>query len=298
MILIISENNEGTTNEIIRWLIFLNKKFIRVHEDEIFEIKTRGKRIYIESLRNCFFIDEITSVWYRRGSLQFLRKRYENEAVNIHMNEHQHWLENYVKNYLENKNNINKESNYHVNKLTVLDVAREIGFDIPDYFLAENTEDVEIDKTIIKTISGNGILKFEDSFGSMYTSIVEKKEKKDFFITFFQQKIDKDFEIRSFFLNGKIWSMAIFSQNDGQTKVDYRKYNKKKPNRNVRYNLPEDIEDKIIKLMNRLDLTSGSLDFIKSSDKFYFLEVNAVGQFGNVSTLCNYGLDHEIAKSL
>ncbi|KMQ68004.1 alpha-L-glutamate ligase [Chryseobacterium sp. FH2] len=298
MILIISENNERTTNEIIRWLVSLNKKFIRVHEDEIFEIKVKEKRIYIESHRNCFFIDEIKSVWFRRGGLRFLRIRYEELAINLHMNEYQHWLEDYVRNYLERKKHINKESNYHLNKLIVLDIAKEIGFDIPDYFLAENTNEVIVENTITKTIAGNGILEFKDYNGTMYTSIVKEKEKKNFFITFFQQKIDKDFEIRTFYLNKKLWSMAIFSQNDDQTKVDYRKYNKDKPNRNVRYNLPQDVENKIIKLMDKLDLTSGSLDFIKSGEKYYFLEVNAIGQFGNVSTYCNYELNREIAISL
>lgn len=109
MILIISENHERTTNEVIRWLISLEKKFIRVHEDEVFVIKTKDRRIYVESERNCFFIDEITNVWYRRGGLRFLRKKYDDDAVDIYMNEHQHWLENYVRNYLENKKHINKE---------------------------------------------------------------------------------------------------------------------------------------------------------------------------------------------
>ncbi|WP_263602910.1 hypothetical protein [Chryseobacterium sp. PET-29] len=74
MILIISENNERTTNEVIRWLISFGKKFIRVHEDEIFTIRIKEKRIYIESNRNCFFIDEITHVWYRRGGLKLQEK--------------------------------------------------------------------------------------------------------------------------------------------------------------------------------------------------------------------------------
>ncbi|WP_238586871.1 hypothetical protein [Chryseobacterium sp. Leaf405] len=132
----------------------------------------------------------------------------------------------------------------------------------------------------------------------MYTSIVEKKENEDFFITFFQEKIEKDFEIRSFYLKGEIWSMAIFSQNDDNTKVDSRKYNGKIINRNVRYNLPKDLEEKIILLMNKLDLSSGSLDFIKSGNKFYFLEVNPVGQFGNVSFYCNYDLAYKLAENL
>ncbi|MBL7878374.1 MAG: grasp-with-spasm system ATP-grasp peptide maturase [Chryseobacterium gambrini] len=298
MILVISENNERTTTEIIRWLIYLNKKFIRVHEDEIFEIKIENKRIFIQSQRNCFFIDDITSVWYRRGGLRFERMKYMDSAVNLHMNEYQHWLEDYVRSSLENKRHINKESNYHVNKLIVLDLAKKTGFDVPEYFLAENTNQVNIEDTITKTIAGNCILEFPENHGFIYTSIIEKKEKEDFFITFFQQKIEKDFEIRTFYLHGKMWSMAIFSQNDNQTKVDYRRYNKEKPNRNVRYNLPQEIEKKIIKLMTELGLTSGSLDFIKSGEKFYFLEVNAIGQFGNVSFHCNYNLDYEIAKSL
>ncbi|MEG0760359.1 grasp-with-spasm system ATP-grasp peptide maturase [Chryseobacterium sp.] len=300
MILIISENDEITTTEIIRWLISLNKKFIRVHEDEIFEIKTNEKRIYLKSNRNSFFIDDISSVWYRRGSLRFYRQKYDDDTINLHMNEYQYWLEDYVRNFLENKKHINKESNYHVNKLIVLDIAKEIGFNIPEYFLAENTSDVKINDTIIKTIAGNGLLQFKDGKrdGLMYTSVVEEKLDEDFFITFFQEKIIKDFEIRTFYLNEKIWSMAIFSQNDNQTKVDYRKYNKEKPNRNVSYNLPFHVEDKIKNLMKRLDLNSGSIDFMKSGDQFYFLEVNPIGQFGNVSCYCNYNLHYEIAKSL
>ncbi|WP_294214585.1 grasp-with-spasm system ATP-grasp peptide maturase [uncultured Chryseobacterium sp.] len=300
MILIVSENNERTTTEIIRWLISLGKDFIRVHEDEIFEIKTVERRIYIESQRNCFFIDDITSVWYRRGGLNFKRIQYINNTVNIHMNEYQHWLEDYVRNALENKKHINKESNFHINKLIVLDLAYNIGLDIPEYFLAENTDNVKLGETIVKTIAGNGILEFDETnhHAVVYTSVVENVEKSDFFITFFQQKIEKDFEIRTFYLHKKMWSMAIFSQNDDQTKVDYRRYNREKPNRNVRYNLPHDIENKIITLMTRLDLSSGSLDFIKSGDKFYFLEVNAIGQFGNVSAHCNYNLDYEIANNL
>ncbi|MNY66445.1 hypothetical protein D3C86_2038720 [compost metagenome] len=50
--------------------------------------------------------------------------------------------------------------------------------------------------------------------------------------------------------------------------------------------------------MQALDLNSGSLDFIKSGDKFYFLEINAIGQFLGMSNACNYGLEREIATYL
>ena len=119
-----------------------------------------------------------------------------------------------------------------------------------------------------------------------------------FLFHFFQEKIDKDFEIRSFYLDGKLWSTAIISQNDEQTKIDYRKYNSNIPNRNVSYKLPNEIEEKADKLMKLLDLNCGSIDFIKSGDKFYFLEINPTGQFLGLSITCNYNLDKEIASYL
>ncbi|MBP1165616.1 MULTISPECIES: grasp-with-spasm system ATP-grasp peptide maturase [unclassified Chryseobacterium] len=300
MILIISDNNDISTTEVIKWLLVMEKKFIRVHEDEIFEIKIRNKSFFLESARSLFFLDDIHSVWYRRGGLNFKRLRYKNKAININMNETQHWLEDYVKKKLESVKHINKESNSLVNKLLVLEEAEKVGLDVPPYFISENTDDVILGKTIVKTIAGNPMLEFfyKNSNGMMFTSVVEEYEKENFFPTFFQEKIEKDFEVRTFYLNGKCWSIGIFSQNDEQTKVDFRNYNYKKRNRNIRYNLPLEIEEKVHQLMELLDLNCGSLDFMKSGDKFYFLEVNPIGQFGYLSNICNYSLEKEIAEYL
>lgn len=297
MILIISDNNDISTTEIIRWLLCEGKNCMRVHEDEVFEIKINQKRIYIESSRNKFFLDEITSVWYRRGGLNFRRLRYTNNSINLNMNEVQHWLEDYVRKTLESKKHINKESNFHVNKLLVLEQAQKAGLDVPAYFLADKTDAVVLKKTITKTIAGIAVLEniSKNTDALMYTTIIDKHEQGEFFISFFQEKIEKDFEIRSFYLEGKCFSMAIFSQNDEQTKVDFRRYNREKPNRTVKYRLPKDIEAKIDILMKILDLNCGSLDFMKNGDKFYFLEVNPIGQFGGLSSDCNYLLEKEIA---
>ncbi len=90
--------------------------------------------------------------------------------------------------------------------------------------------------------------------------------------------------------------MAIFSQFDNATKVDYRKYTN---NRNVPFNLPQIVEKKIVNLMNLLSLDSASLDLIKGLDgMYYFLEVNPSGQFGNVSYFCNYYIEHNIVNYL
>ena len=220
--------------------------------------------------------------------------------VNVHMHEVQHWLEDYVLKTLESKRHINKESNSSVNKLFVLEKAKEVGLDVPNYFLAENTDDVLLNKTITKTIAEGMYLEniFEDEFAYTYTSVVIKKSKQKLFPSFFQEKIEKDFEVRSFYLRNKIWSFAIFSQNDEKTKVDFRNYNEEKPNRNVGYNLPKEVEGKIDLLMKSLDLNCGSIDLMKSGDTFYFLEINPIGQFLSLSYTCNYYLEKEIANYL
>jgi hypothetical protein len=65
--------------------------------------------------------------------------------------------------------------------------------------------------------------------------------------------------------------MAIFSQRDSKTQVDFRKYNKKDPNRTVPYKLPISVEKKIVKLMKTLNLNTGSIDLLKSvNGKYYF----------------------------
>lgn len=121
----------------------------------------------------------------------------------------------------------------------------------------------------------------------------------DFFPSLIQQQLDKAYELRIFYLHGNYYSMAIFSQSDQQTCVDFRKYNDKKPNRTVPFCLPSCIEEKIKCFMMTMNLNSGSIDMIVTKKNDYvFLEVNPVGQFGMVSGPCNYRLEKEIATYL
>ena len=300
MILIITNSNDLTTNEVVKWLILLKKKFIRTNNNEIFKIKVKEKRIFLKGIQNEFYLDEISSVWYRRGSIRFYKESYNNVAVNRYMTETYYWLADFILKTLESKRHINKQSNSSVNKLWVLKIAKEVGLKVPSYFLSDNLNNVELGKTITKTLNEGGmILDYKDDMDALiYTTVVNKIKKTSFFPTFFQEKIKKDFDLRVFYLNKKIWSFAIISQNDKKTEVDFRRYNDERPNRIVKYELPKEVESKIRLIMRELDLNSGSLDFVRSNNEFYFLEINPIGQFGNFSLFCNVNLEKEIAKYL
>ena len=63
--------------------------------------------------------------------------------------------------------------------------------------------------------------------------------------------------------------------------------------------MPIEIENNLAELMKHLNLNSGSIDLIYGCDKkYYFLEVNPVGQFGMTSYPCNYYIEKKIANYL
>ena len=90
--------------------------------------------------------------------------------------------------------------------------------------------------------------------------------------------------------------MAIFSQLDTQTELDFRNYNREKPNRNIPFKLPLKMQEKLLKFIKIMHLDTGSIDMIVTpNDEFVFLEVNPIGQFGWVSNYSNYYLEEKIA---
>ncbi len=195
----------------------------------------------------------------------------------------------------------------NVNKLSVLDAANEVGLKIPKTIVTNRRDRLTTTflgrEIITKHISEAHGMFFDATLFMNYTAVVTKEFidtlPETFFPSLFQEKIEKKYEIRAFYLIGEIYAMAIFSQSSEQTKVDFRQYDFSNSNRMVPFDLPLSVQAKISALMERLNLKHGSIDLIKSvDDEYVFLEVNPVGQFGMVSYPCNYYLEEKVAKIL
>jgi len=116
--------------------------------------------------------------------------------------------------------------------------------------------------------------------------------------SFVQHKIEKLYELRVFIFQNIIYSLAIFSQFDSSTRTDYRTWDNDKL-RFVPYELPNEVKQRLLSLMNTLKLTTGSIDIIVTPNyEYVFLEINPCGQFSFVSSYCNYYIEKEIAQSL
>ncbi|WP_291123264.1 grasp-with-spasm system ATP-grasp peptide maturase, partial [Flavobacterium sp. UBA6046] len=255
------------------------------------------------------------SAWYRRWSdNDHLNKLFLSPMSHEHfqmINQVSGFDIGDIRNFFIKQLNVNtwlSDPRYvNVNKLTVLKLANAEQIDIPDSIICSDLESLRNFKgtreIITKDISNPYYFYIDGYRIASYTTEITNTTLETLPQTFapslFQELIEKEYEVRSFYLAGKFFSMAIFSQKDEKTRIDFRNYNGKVPNRTVPYQLDAGLEDKLRRVFEKLNLNSGSVDLIKSkAQKMVFLEINPIGQYGMTSGPCNYNLDKEIAEFL
>lgn len=318
MILINSSPRDVSTTQVVRYLKHQNKHFVRLNDtayiQQIFLINNN----FVAVLDNGEKIDvgSLTSYWYRRGQFKYHIGKLDHSEHPFISTYNEFCLEelkSVFDYFLDSiKQNIpaigDSRTCLDVNKHIILSKANKLGLLTPDYLITDNKNDIisfkkKWGRIISKPLNSSFFYTEDDYWYPVYTEEITDeviKESPDTFeLTLFQNLIEKHNEIRTFYLNGRCYSMAIFSQKDPQTKIDFRVYNHTKPNRTVPFNLPVEIEEKLDALMKDLAYESGSIDLLYTPDKkFYFLEVNPVGQFGSLSHTCNYNIEKQIANAL
>ncbi|MGB3108927.1 MULTISPECIES: grasp-with-spasm system ATP-grasp peptide maturase [Sphingobacterium] len=321
MIIILSGDGDLSTDFVVEYLTALNYRFIRINSYDLLNdrlcISSKNGSTELVLADQVINLDEIGAVWYRKFGFFYKSEQYKHlvstfnvDIANNISKEFTSVLETVVQ-ILYKKNWLTHPSTIGINKFDVIRQAQKLEIDTPDSYLINSRESLQelllSEECITKSIRDpwiirNGMKSIKRPY-SMFTSILDKDEvhqiSSRFFPSFVQKKIDKDFEIRTFYLMGKFYSMAIFSQLDAQTSIDFRKYNWQKPNRRAPFTLPSNLEVKLKKLMQHYGFNCCSIDIIKGKDgKYYLLEINPTGQFGMVDFPCNYGLHMKVAQSL
>lgn len=316
MILIVTENEDEITNNVIDWLIFFKKPYIRINSGDSIKIinvtissKITIFQFSIEPHKIVYNINQFKSIWFRKGNIK-LDLKYSVNASGVYKKINSHLLleAEYLKRFFiaQLESIPNKIGNYlsKVNKLNNLILADQCGLLIPETKIIcsgklLNKPYVQ-NKYVSKAISnGIGIRHLGIKIVGYTSSIKKHKYRNELFPSLIQRRINKIIDIRVFYLEKKLWCSAIYSQNDPKTRIDYRKYNDLKPNRVEPIELPKTLKSKIRKFMDKASLNCGSLDFILSTNgKYFFLEVNPYGQFGSVGYESGYDLPKEIACAL
>lgn len=316
MIIINTIEIDITTQKVIDWLIYYGEEFCIINENSFLEVHKISKDEMIISVNDKIIeITPDTKYWYRRGTLTFNKNIilnatnvFENKnVIQSYLNKENSRIHELVNSYPFN-NKIGNFSNNNINKINVLKDAESFGINVPEYIITGKKDELlkfknENEIIITKSISDLPILDVSGGDLRTYTSLLNKKDidrlPPVFFPSMFQKYIDKKFEIRVFFFDNEFHCAAIMSQQDSQTTVDFRNYNELNPNRIEPFLLPKQIKTKIALLMKKNNLRLGVIDLIYSTEnKFVFLEVNPIGQFGNISQYCFSNLEKKIAKKL
>ncbi|AVL75977.1 MULTISPECIES: MvdC/MvdD family ATP grasp protein [Providencia] len=164
------------------------------------------------------------------------------------------------------------------NKILQIKIAQQVGFLIPKLTITNNKSEInklEKNNTIVKPISIGSILnnnKKEYVQTNKYNPNINDDGLK-YSPAYFQEYIKKDYEVRATFISKQDFTVKIISKNQ----VDWRKINNE-----LKYeliNIPKDIHKKCLAFMSQNSIYFGCFDFIVSDGDWYFLEMNANGQW-------------------
>jgi ATP-GRASP peptide maturase of grasp-with-spasm system len=309
------------------WLRFWSMPVVRINGDDftrrggpLVRISKNGTSTQVELEKETFDPSKVKVVWFRRWDhnnrnkeVLFTELRHQtwgnSRAVDSHLGNELSAVRDFFFSSFTSAKWLGDPLNCAPNKLHMLKLAASLGLDIPETLVTTDPEEVRRfaerhGEIVAKAIRDMTVCVFDDSIYMTYTGIVPDELLQESgwpggFPSLFQEKLSKKYEIRSFYLDGNFYSMAMFTQNDVSTRVDSRRYQDHARTRCVPYALPTYIEDALRKLMEQLRLETASIDVVRTlDDRFVFLEANPIGQFGMTSYPCNYSLEEKIAKAL
>lgn len=317
MILVLTHSYfEQGTNPVIDWLLYYKVPFVRLCVEDLLTKKTdivfnveEGKVI----VNGIDYIERINVVFYRR----FYRYlNYEDNESLGHISrkifyesnsELEHLTEALFK-ALEKKVWFPAPQMANVNKLNINVEANRAGLLVPRSVVLNSKQKlVEFSSEcaygcITKPISRISYYTFGRYTYSSYSILVNEEVldalPSHFFPSLFQECIPAIYEIRVFYLDGEFYSTAALCT-QAERAVDIKQSFNTQSLKWVTYELPKFVEESIDKFMRQIGLVTGSIDIIKTSnDKYYFLEVNPVGQYGAPSWQGGHQLDKRIAEWL
>ena len=176
------------------------------------------------------------------------------------------------------------------NKQLQLQAARELGLAVPRTL---TTNDPAAVRAFAAECEGGMVTKMLSSFAVyeggeelvVFTNPVKPEDLSDLSglslcPATFQEMIPKALELRVTVVGDRVMSASIDSQSSDRAAHDWRRDGLRMVEDWRPYELPREVEEKILRLMDYFVLNYGAIDIIVTPDgRHIFLEVNPVGEF-------------------
>jgi glutathione synthase/RimK-type ligase-like ATP-grasp enzyme len=195
-------------------------------------------------------------------------------------------------------------------KLEQLTTAKSLGFSVPDSLVTQEPDDLLAfytkhgQRIIVKPVSTGYVERAEAQQDSLvYTNQVLEEHLKDLSDlkvcpAFFQQCIQKDYDVRITSVDDDLHAVALFASDDsGAQRCDIRRNNMA----DVRYKgieLPTAVENGISRLMKHYGLRFSAIDMaVTSEGNWCFFEINANGQWAWLDQCAGTNIAGSFVKS-
>ncbi|BAZ54036.1 hypothetical protein NIES4103_67210 [Nostoc sp. NIES-4103] len=251
------------------------------------------ERVIITDGEQKLDLSEVTSVWYRRMRYglkipESMDKQYREASINECRATVRGMIASLKGFHFDKMINVDRANN----KQLQLQVAREVGLLTPRTLTTNNPEAVkqfalecQEQGIITKMLSSFAIFGDRGEEFVVFTTPVtdddlENLEGLRFCPMTFQENVPKALELRTTIVGHQVFTAAVDSQSLEGSTYDWRKEGRALKNAWKPYDLPEDVEKKLLKLMANFGLNYGAIDIIVTPDgRHVFLEINPVGEF-------------------
>lgn len=238
-------------------------------------------------------LNEVSSVWYRRMRYgdkipNTMDKQFREASIKESRATVRGLIASIKGFHFDKMSNVDLTNN----KQLQLQVAREIGLLTPRTLTSNNPKAVkqfasecQEQGIVTKMLSSFAIFGERGEEFVVFTNPVTDDDLENldglrFCPMTFQENVPKALELRTTIVGSRVFTAAIDSQSLERANYDWRKEGRALCKSWEPYDLPEDVEKKLLKLMAYFGLNYGAIDIIVTPNgRYIFLEINPVGEF-------------------
>ena len=184
------------------------------------------------------------------------------------------------------------------NKIYQLDVANSVGLKTPETVITNDSSNLVDDRVYVVKALDTPLFYEAGQEMFTYTTVATGAEIKASSLknapVIIQEYLEKKVDLRVTVVGNEIFPAKITK--DGQGIFgDWRKTRKEELQYN-RTSIPYDVEEKILCLMKKLNISFGGVDLILNNGEYYFIEVNPTGEWGWIEAAVGYDIHGTIVN--
>ena len=324
MILIFTNKEDVHPNPVIEKLHEWDVPIFRLNTEALLTdyqfcwwADANGCDFYIRCNQNGLEVwgSKITSIWDRRPLIPSELPLKNNDQINKHNLIEACGFLSFIRYYLKDIPSIGNIVNDRVasSKMLQYKIAKEVGFVIPETCFSNHktfftTLAKKHNSLLLKPIENSDV--WDDESDLDYVFYAQKVPSDNVLevpdeafsqtVTFAQNYVEKDFELRVTIVDNNVFSCKIDSQlqGDNQGKIDWRQGYEYGLKHSI-FDLPEEISEKCKMFLHKIGLRFGCFDFIvNKKGEYVFLECNPNGQWLWVELETGLKISNAIAEAL